>query len=315
MSKQLEALKLALEALENLPEMCGIEEAITAVQEALASGANEQTAQVPVTDNTYGYAKSLAETIFKRHFASDEHYASGRIVWGVNDTAIGILTQIDNMVADMVRRPAQHPKDKATQYIKATLAAFGPGEAISMTQDTWAKLHETMSVLIDQPEQRQEPTAWTATRLWNRKDTWTCPADIEKDLLDGRVIPAQQQEPDRVKFERHWRKTRGGKKANRELPRHPLQPQTYIQDSANRHWVTWQAAVRSVSSPSPCPTCEALARTVMLDQTYHDAQRKPFVGLTDAERETLRSEADEADAGYRELIKATEAKLREKNNG
>jgi hypothetical protein len=63
--------------------------------------------QVPVKDNTYGYAKSLAEAIFKQHFASDEHYASGRIVWGVNDTVIGILTQIDNMVADMVRRPAQ----------------------------------------------------------------------------------------------------------------------------------------------------------------------------------------------------------------
>lgn len=83
---------------------------------------------------------------------------------------------------------------EATQYIKATLAAFGPGEAISMTQDTWVNLHEAMSVLIDQPEQRQEPTAWTATRLWNRKDTWTCPADIEKDLLDGRVIPAQPTE-------------------------------------------------------------------------------------------------------------------------
>ena len=58
------------------------------------------------------------------------------------------------------------------------------------------------------------------------------------------------QEPDRVKFERHWRKTRGEKKANRELPRHPLQPQTYIQDSANRHWVTWQVAVKSVSPPA-----------------------------------------------------------------
>jgi hypothetical protein len=66
-----------------------------------------QPAQVPVTDNTYGYAKSLAEAIFKQHFASDEHYASGRIVWGVNDTVIGILTQIDNMVSDMVRRPEQ----------------------------------------------------------------------------------------------------------------------------------------------------------------------------------------------------------------
>ena len=67
----------------------------------------EMPEQVPVTDNTYGYAKSLAEAIFKQHFASDENYASGRVVWGVNDTVIGILTQIDNMVADMVRRSEQ----------------------------------------------------------------------------------------------------------------------------------------------------------------------------------------------------------------
>jgi len=40
---------------------------------------------------------------------------------------------------------------------------------------------------------------------------------------------------------------------------------------------------------------------------------KPWVALTDWEREKLRSEADEADAGYTQLIKATEAKLREKN--
>jgi hypothetical protein len=67
----------------------------------------EQQNPVPVTDNTYGYAKILAEAIFKQHFASDEHYASGRVVWGVFDTVEGILTQIDNMVADMVRKPAQ----------------------------------------------------------------------------------------------------------------------------------------------------------------------------------------------------------------
>ena len=72
--------------------------------------------------------------------------------------------------------------------------------------------------------------------------------------------------------------------------------------------------IEAVKAEQPCPTCEALARTVMLDQTSHDTQRKPWVGLTDAERETLRSEADEADAGYRELIKATEAKLRKKNS-
>ena len=33
-----------------------------------------------------------------------------------------------------------------------------------------------------------------------------------------------------------------------------------------------------------CPTCEALARTVMLDQTSHDAPRKP---LTDEEIEAI----------------------------
>lgn len=60
--------------------------------------------------------------------------------------------------------------------------------------------------------------------------------------------PVHEQDRDRVMFERHWRKTRGEKKANRELPRHPLQPQTYIQDSANRHWVTWQAAIRYAAS-------------------------------------------------------------------
>ncbi len=42
---------------------------------------------------------------------------------------------------------------EAAQYIKATLTAFGPGEAISMTKETWAKIHEAMQVLA-QPEQK-----------------------------------------------------------------------------------------------------------------------------------------------------------------
>jgi hypothetical protein len=95
-----EAMELALEALEVFATSYSDgNAAITALREALA----EQPAQ----ENTYGYAKRLAEAIFKQHFASDEHYASGRIVWGVHDTVIGILMQIDNMAADMVRRPAQ----------------------------------------------------------------------------------------------------------------------------------------------------------------------------------------------------------------
>ena len=41
--------------------------------------------------------------------------------------------------------------------------------------------------------------------------------------------------------------------------------------------------------------------------------QRQWVGLTDCELEKLRSEADETDSGYRQLIKATEAKLKEKN--
>ena len=47
--------------------------------------------------------------------------------------------------------------------------------------------------------------------------------------------------PSRIAFEHHWVKTRG-KRARNDLQRHPAQPQTYISDAANRHWVTWQAA-------------------------------------------------------------------------
>ncbi|MES2973427.1 MAG: hypothetical protein V4757_07450 [Pseudomonadota bacterium] len=47
---------------------------------------------------------------------------------------------------------------------------------------------------------------------------------------------------DRQEFEAHWFNTRGRSRARKELKRHELQPQTYVCDSANRHWVTWQAA-------------------------------------------------------------------------
>jgi len=56
---------------------------------------------------------------------------------------------------------------QATQHIKATLAAFGPGDAMGMTQDTWAKLHEAMSVLIEQSAQ-QEPLTPEWIFMWLR---------------------------------------------------------------------------------------------------------------------------------------------------
>ena len=38
--------------------------------------------------------------------------------------------------------------------------------------------------------------------------------------------------------------------------------------------------------PTPCQTCEALARTVMMDQTSHDTKKK-WIGLTDKEMLTV----------------------------
>lgn len=114
-----ELMQQALEALEAKGDAWIVLErkAKAAIREALAEqpAQQQEPVRVPVADNTYNYAKSLAEAIFKQHFASDEHYSSGRIVWGVNDTVIGILTQIDNMVADMVRRPAQVDGDTIVQ--------------------------------------------------------------------------------------------------------------------------------------------------------------------------------------------------------
>ncbi len=70
----------------------------------------------PAKDNTYGYAKSLAESLFKKHYAHKEPYASGSVVWEVSDTTIGVLTQIDNMVCTLVHQKAQpapvHPVER-----------------------------------------------------------------------------------------------------------------------------------------------------------------------------------------------------------
>ena len=69
--------------------------------------------------------------------------------------------------------------------------------------------------------------------------------------------------------------------------------------------------IEAVKAEQSCKTCEALARTVMLDQTSHDAQRKPWVGLTGGDH----IELARAVAVNKHQIRAIEAKLREKNNG
>lgn len=48
-------------------------------------------------------ASSLAQSIFKRHYSDDEHYASGSVVWELCGDLRGVLSQISNMVSGLER--------------------------------------------------------------------------------------------------------------------------------------------------------------------------------------------------------------------
>jgi uncharacterized protein YgbK (DUF1537 family) len=49
-------------------------------------------------------ASGLATSMFKRHYAQDEHYKSGVVKWQLCDSVAGIISQIDNMHAGVVER-------------------------------------------------------------------------------------------------------------------------------------------------------------------------------------------------------------------
>ena len=74
----------------------------------------------PVNDLAYREAARLAKWLFKKHYASDECYAAGRVVWGLCDTTAGIISQIDNMVCCLVK-PAEPVKQEPVAWVINTL--------------------------------------------------------------------------------------------------------------------------------------------------------------------------------------------------
>jgi hypothetical protein len=80
--------------------------------------------------------------------------------------------------------------------------------------------------------------------------------------------------------------------------------------------------IAAIQSEHKCQTCEALARTVMMDQTAHDTQtaaQRQWVNLTDEDVHPLanehlhyQTEGYEVSGVYN-LARAIEAKLKEKN--
>ena len=80
-----------------------------------------------------------------------------------------------------------------------------------------------------------------------------------------------------------------------------------------RHPDRWTALYKD---PKPCPTCEALARTVMLDQTSHDTTppQRTWVGLTNNELQPIADEYRILFGGWVEdFARTIEAKLKQKN--
>ena len=94
--------------------------------------------------------------------------------------------------------------------------------------------------------------------------------------------------------------------------------------SAAKAWAGWgtveQVPLKTLTliskSIDPCPTCEALARTVMLDQTSHDttSPQRTWVGLTPQERDEINEQVYGAVPHHVAFHAAIEAKLKQKNS-
>jgi hypothetical protein len=93
------------------PEWVRADEAIAALDAALA--AVPAAAQEPM--DAYCYARRLAQSLFDKHYAQDEHYASGSVKFALWDDLMGVLTQIDNMVSGLSRAALQSPTSAAQE--------------------------------------------------------------------------------------------------------------------------------------------------------------------------------------------------------
>jgi hypothetical protein len=85
----------------------------------------------------------------------------------------------------------------------------------------------------------------------------------------------------------------------------------------DRHPDRWTALYKE---PAPCPTCEALARTVMLDQTSHDTPpQRTWVDLTRTQIQDVYFEVLKEHRGGHQIQgqiafgEALQAKIKERN--
>jgi hypothetical protein len=74
--------------------------------------------------------------------------------------------------------------------------------------------------------------------------------------------------------------------------------------------------IAAIQSEHKCQTCEALARTVMMDQTAHDTQpaaQRTWIGLTDEEIAEGIKQSWVTEQAFQSAAWWAESKLKEKN--
>ena len=121
-------------------------------------------------------AAHLAEVIFKRHYANDEAYTSGRSKWGLCDTVAGIISQIDNMHAGVAQElsAARAEVAECRRLLRAHGRELGTQDnAIKSMKQRNAQLEQALQEDINVMRRCADwlgPDQWrsTAEALWTR---------------------------------------------------------------------------------------------------------------------------------------------------
>ena len=143
-----EELKQAIEELNDTKaEQRMTDEEFAALADAYGKEETEQETQA------YREAAQLAKWLFKTHYAQEEAYVSGRVIWGLCDTTAGVISQIDNMVCKLVllKEPEQEPVESCNG-MPAYEGPLSKTQRKQLTQELNAPLTLNGVALYPQPE-------------------------------------------------------------------------------------------------------------------------------------------------------------------
>lgn len=160
-------------------------------------------AAIPAGSDSLGYATQLAQSIFNKHFAHEPHFSSGDVVWRPLDDLLGVLTQIDNMVAGIDQQAGGVPagfQKGAWRHIEAdTICDLIEKHRSYCSQDTEtfkdASLHQLLRDVVDAAAAAApSPSAVQPLSEAQKREPWLCllcksGRPDHHGTLDDRVTP------------------------------------------------------------------------------------------------------------------------------